>query len=179
MDFQDAAKLVSTTEEERVAESNQVIEKRSRHPIVAGLLIGIRVIMVVGYVLFDWLLKDHFVIAFSVILLLAVVDFWVTKNISGRLLVGLRWWNQVDEDGTSRWIFEALEDHQKVRISYMEMMIFWGVSMATPIVWFGAIFLALLFQGINYIILAIICLVLSAMNLIGFIMCARGLLSVI
>lgn len=29
------------------------------------------------------------------------------KNVSGRLLVGLRWWNQVDEDGKSRWVFES------------------------------------------------------------------------
>lgn len=26
---------------------------------------------------------------------------------TGRLLVGLRWWNQIDEDGTSHWVFEA------------------------------------------------------------------------
>lgn len=29
------------------------------------------------------------------------------QNVSGRLLVGLRWWNQVDEDGKSHWIFES------------------------------------------------------------------------
>lgn len=26
---------------------------------------------------------------------------------TGRLLVGLRWWNQIDEDGRSHWVFEA------------------------------------------------------------------------
>ncbi|GBP74739.1 Uncharacterized Golgi apparatus membrane protein-like protein CG5021 [Eumeta japonica] len=25
----------------------------------------------------------------------------------GRLLVGLRWWNYVDDDGKSHWVFEA------------------------------------------------------------------------
>lgn len=29
------------------------------------------------------------------------------QNVTGRLLVGLRWWNQVDEDGKSQWVFEA------------------------------------------------------------------------
>lgn len=29
------------------------------------------------------------------------------QNISGRLMVGLRWWNQVDDDGRSHWVFEA------------------------------------------------------------------------
>ena len=25
----------------------------------------------------------------------------------GRLLVGLRWWNYVDDDGKSHWVYEA------------------------------------------------------------------------
>ena len=29
---------------------------------------------------------------------------------SGRLLVGLRWWSYVREDGSNDWIFESLED---------------------------------------------------------------------
>ena len=28
------------------------------------------------------------------------------QNVSGRTLVGLRFWNQVDEDGESYWVFE-------------------------------------------------------------------------
>lgn len=31
----------------------------------------------------------------------------VLQNVTGRLLVGLRWWNQIDEDGKSLWVFEA------------------------------------------------------------------------
>lgn len=34
-------------------------------------------------------------------------DFWVVKNVSGRLLVGLRWWHEVQPDGSDRWIFES------------------------------------------------------------------------
>lgn len=33
--------------------------------------------------------------------------FFMYKNVTGRLLVGLRWWNQVDEDGHSHWMFES------------------------------------------------------------------------
>lgn len=29
------------------------------------------------------------------------------ENVTGRLLVGLRWWNQVNEDGHSHWMFES------------------------------------------------------------------------
>lgn len=31
------------------------------------------------------------------------------KNISGRILVGLRWWNEVTEEGESHWKFESLD----------------------------------------------------------------------
>jgi hypothetical protein len=27
--------------------------------------------------------------------------------ITGRLMVGLRWWNYVDDNGKSHWVFEA------------------------------------------------------------------------
>lgn len=35
------------------------------------------------------------------------MDFWTVKNVTGRLMVGLRWWNYVDEDGVSHWVFES------------------------------------------------------------------------
>jgi hypothetical protein len=47
------------------------------------------------------------VTSFVVIVVLLSIDFWTVKNISGRLLVGLRWWNYVDEDGESHWVFES------------------------------------------------------------------------
>lgn len=29
------------------------------------------------------------------------------QNVTGRLMVGLRWWNHIDEDGKSHWVFES------------------------------------------------------------------------
>ena len=48
--------------------------------------------------------------------ILLSADFWLVKNVSGRLLAGLRWWNVVDEtsQNQSTWKFEAWtqEDRQ-------------------------------------------------------------------
>jgi hypothetical protein len=33
--------------------------------------------------------------------LLTTIDFWVVKNVSGRILVGLRWWNEINNEGES------------------------------------------------------------------------------
>ncbi|KAL4685951.1 hypothetical protein H8959_001548 [Pygathrix nigripes] len=47
------------------------------------------------------------------------------QNVTGRLLVGLRWWNQIDEDGKSHWIFEARKacpgDFQKSGLEGLEI----------------------------------------------------------
>lgn len=60
------------------------------------------------YVLFS-LFVNSFVIIFVVTVFLAALDFWVVKNVSGRILVGLRWWNEISEQGDSVWKFEALD----------------------------------------------------------------------
>ena len=48
-------------------------------------------------------------LVFVVCVLLLAFDFWTVKNVSGRLLVGLRWWSDVAEDGGTRWVFESRE----------------------------------------------------------------------
>lgn len=58
---------------------------------------------------------NSFVIIFVVTVLLAALDFWVVKNVSGRILVGLRWWNEINDLGESVWKFESLD--QEVSLS--------------------------------------------------------------
>jgi hypothetical protein len=47
------------------------------------------------------------VLEFVLIVMLLAMDFYTVKNISGRFLVGLRWWNKVNDAGESRWRFES------------------------------------------------------------------------
>lgn len=51
-----------------------------------------------------WLFGEYLEIMYYVCVW---IPFAFLQNVSGRLLVGLRWWNQVDEDGKSRWVFES------------------------------------------------------------------------
>ena len=39
------------------------------------------------------------VLLFILVTILSALDFWVVKNVTGRLLVGLRWWSDYDEKG--------------------------------------------------------------------------------
>jgi hypothetical protein len=52
---------------------------------------------------------QNFVIQFVVTVLLIALDFWTVKNVSGRILVGLRWWNEVSDQGESVWHYESLD----------------------------------------------------------------------
>ncbi len=49
-------------------------------------------------------------LTFIIVVIFSAFDFWFVKNVSGRILIGLRWWNEVKEDGSEAWIFES--DHE-------------------------------------------------------------------
>lgn len=36
---------------------------------------------------------------YEIIIILHAFDFWTVKNITGRLLVGLRWWSEIGKEG--------------------------------------------------------------------------------
>ena len=78
----------------------------SSHPWAAFFHVFFRTSALLVY-LFCSLFTDNFVLVFVVVVLLLAFDFWTVKNVTGRLLVGLRWWNEVKEDGTNVWIFES------------------------------------------------------------------------
>ena len=49
------------------------------------------------------------VMLFIVVTMLGALDFWVVKNVTGRLLVGLRWWSDFDDTGKEIWRFESYD----------------------------------------------------------------------
>ena len=42
---------------------------------------------------------DQEILTFVIVVVLAAFDFWTVKNVTGRLLVNLRWWSEIDEYG--------------------------------------------------------------------------------
>ena len=101
-------------------------------------------------------------------------DFWTTKNVSGRLLAGLRWWNDVKPDGSNEWVFESHEN--ETLINPYESKVFWIVLAIFPLIW-GVFFISCLFSFItrlNWLMVSILALALQGSNLIGYVKCARG-----
>lgn len=80
--------------------------KKLSHPYVTFFHLVFRGLAIITYLLCGWF-SDSFITSFVFVVLLLSADFWTVKNITGRLLVGLRWWNYVDDAGVSHWVFES------------------------------------------------------------------------
>jgi hypothetical protein len=76
------------------------------HPIALVFFVVFRLGALLTYLLGS-IFTDNFTLIFVITILLLAFDFWTVKNVSGRLLVGLRWWNEIQEDGTNKWVFES------------------------------------------------------------------------
>lgn len=68
--------------------------------------IAFRTAALIVYILCGWF-SDSFIASFVTVVLLLSLDFWTVKNVTGRLMVGLRWWNYVDDEGISHWVYES------------------------------------------------------------------------
>jgi hypothetical protein len=63
------------------------------------------------------------------------MDFYYLKNIAGRRLVGLRWWNEVDpQTGDSHWVFESADPETRT-INPTDRRFFWLALYAQPALW--------------------------------------------
>ena len=113
---------------------------------------------------------DRFIIVVVAVVLLCAVEFWIVKNVSGRLLVGLRWWNEIRDDGVSVWKFESAKTP---RTNGFDSRLFWGAQYAAVAVWF-LLGLSLLLQlRISWLLVVAVAFTLSAANLWGYIKCSR------
>merc|ERR1712226_663285 len=142
------------------------------HPQATFFHCFFRASAIVTY-LFGGLITSSFVSRFIFILLLLSADFWTVKNISGRLLVGLRWWNEVDEEGQSKWIFESRSQKSLARnpINTKESTIFWGTLFVFPIVWACYMLYSFASFGWTNLPLILIALALQGANLVGYLRC--------
>ena len=108
-------------------------------------------------------------LVFIIVVILNAFDFWFVKNVSGRILVGLRWWNEVRDDGTEVWIFES--DHEK-RATSIDTTLFWTSLYIAPLFW--AIFLVIELIGLSlmWFLVCLISFVLTFSNTVGYYKCS-------
>ncbi len=123
------------------------------------------------YIFGSWF-TSNFIFTFVICIVLLAFDFWTVKNVSGRLLVGLRWWSYVKEDGSNEWIFESLED--MAEISNVDSRMFWGGLYVAPLCWSLLLIVGVLRLQFEYMPIVIAALVLSFANILGYIKCSSS-----
>merc|ERR1711962_1121293 len=77
---------------------------RIKHPVVTFFHLLFRTLALIAYLLLS-------------------MDFWTVKNITGRIMAGLRWWNYVNDEGDSVWMFESATSESN-KFSRAEIQIF-------------------------------------------------------
>ncbi|XP_054454746.1 Golgi apparatus membrane protein TVP23 homolog B [Anoplopoma fimbria] len=146
-------------------------KKNIKHPLASFFHLFFRVSAVFVYLLCG-LFSSSFIACMVTIILLLSCDFWTVKNITGRLMVGLRWWNQVDDDGRSHWVFESRKG--KKQASDSESRIFWIGLIVCPVLWVVFAFSTLFSFKIKWVPVVIMGVVLQGANLYGYVRCKVG-----
>ncbi|CAD6193577.1 unnamed protein product [Caenorhabditis auriculariae] len=114
-------------------------------------------------------ITDSFIVQFLLILIFLSMDFWTVKNITGRLLVGLRWWSFVDAEGNNHWKFESAKDND--RFPAMDRRVFWLGLVVGPLAWAFFVTTAFLTFKFEWMIVALLGAAMSLANLYGYLRC--------
>lgn len=146
------------------------IISQSSHPVVAIFTIVFKISAVVSFILLDLFCRNEAYVMI-VIILLGAADFWVTKNISGRILVGLRWWNKNNKGiNEEKWIFESKEENTK---TVVDRETFWWSLYINLGIWLVLFIWEVIRFKFIWATISLIMDSLSAVNTYGYIRCSR------
>ena len=161
-----------------------------RHPVAALFHVIFKLFAFLFY-LFGGLFGQDFISIFVAVILLISIDFWVVKNVTGRLLAGLRWSNYIDDFGNSHWIFEnrnakTNQDQSQDKLSSFgeeirntgggtsDASIFWTALIFAPFMWTLFLLISIFRLNIQWFMLVLLASVLSLTNLYGYVRCRLG-----
>ena len=155
-----------------------------RHPMAALFHILFKSLALMIY-LFGGIFGNDFKSTFVAVILLISMDFWVVKNVTGRLLAGLRWSNFIDDDGNSHWIFENKrkasdqdnqddDDNQEAHAQSSDSTMFWFGLISAPTIWTFLVFVSIFKFNVQWLMLVTLAATLSISNLYGYIRCRLG-----
>ena len=115
---------------------------RPSHKMVVLLHSVFKLLAFVIYVGSSFIINS-FIGCFILVMLLLSADFWIVKNISGRLLAGLRWWSIVTEEGNLVWRYESWTPEERQLAQQGESTFFWIVLISQQAAWSLLAFIAL------------------------------------
>ncbi|TKA28135.1 Golgi apparatus membrane protein TVP23 [Salinomyces thailandicus] len=157
--------------------SGQLNWRLSAHPITLVTFLAFRAASLLVYLLGGLIFNGSFVLIFIVTILLLAADFYYLKNIAGRRLVGLRWWNEVDaQSGDSHWVFESAPQPNEPGgklVNSTDKRFFWLALYAQPALWVALAIVAFVRIKFIWLTLVVIALVLTITNTLAFSRCDK------
>ncbi|EUB59990.1 hypothetical protein EGR_05151 [Echinococcus granulosus] len=158
--------------------SSRQIVKRRRLALLCHF--GVRSTALIFYLLCSWF-TTAFIAPVVTLLTLFAIDFWLVKNVSGRLLVGLRWWNSIDlETGTSKWVFESVNSTARgdESVSSRERAsrrsaarLFWLGLLIFPVIWVILVLVAVFSLKLAWCLVAACGCLAGSINAYGYLRC--------
>ncbi|KAL8676365.1 MAG: hypothetical protein Q9186_007108 [Xanthomendoza sp. 1 TL-2023] len=151
----------------------------SSHPITLLCFLGFRISSLLFYLLGS-VFTRNFILVFIITILLLAADFYYLKNIAGRRLVGLRWWNEVEgSSGDSHWVFESQDRSGSAESgapsqNATDKRFFWLALYAQPALWVVlAIVSVVRLLNPIWLSLIVIALILTITNTLAFSRCDK------
>ncbi|KAI0778117.1 Golgi apparatus membrane protein TVP23 [Trametes elegans] len=141
------------------------ILRQSAHPLVLSFLYFFRIAAITVYILSGFFISNYVLSSVIVVVLLAM-DFWNCRNVAGRRLVGLRYWNQVDDDGESYWVFESRDPSRPA--NPIDSKMFWIAVYTFPLLWLALLIVSFLKFNLSFVPIVVLALVFNVTNAIGF-----------
>ncbi|KPA84285.1 hypothetical protein ABB37_02313 [Leptomonas pyrrhocoris] len=139
------------------------------HPIAALFHAVFKIAAVLVYI-FGGTFGMSYVVLLVVTILLLAADFWTTKNITGRILVSMRWRNEVKDDGSTEWLFESSPEADQ-RVNAYDNWFFWVLLIGNFVAW--VVLLLLNLFTLKYLPIKLAAITLAGANLYGYFKCRR------
>ena len=144
--------------------------KKSRNPQVALVTVSLKLLAILFFLFFSIFTSNEALVMITVVLSVAA-DFWYTKNISGRILVGLRWWNTFDQNTQeNKWTFESKNE---IKESNMDRRTFWFSLYGFAGIWVILFVWECFTFNFTWAFLCLISLIISGTNVVGFFRCSK------
>ena len=143
----------------------------SSHPTALIFHFGFRTAALFVYMFFSLLLGSSFVTIFVLTTVLLAVDFWTVKNVTGRYLVGRRWWSDAAPDGTAIWTFEAKPAQYKP--NPVDSKFFWAGLYGYTTIWMVLGVIALLRFNFSWLLVVAFAILMNGTNLLGYLKCDK------
>ena len=143
--------------------------KKSNHPKISLKFISLKLFSIISYILLG-IFTSNDALLMIIILLSGSFDFWFTKNIAGRLLVGLKWDYYVNNNNED--VFR-MDSENEIRNVNMDRLIFWYGNYGNILIWLVLFILEFILLKFVWGSLCLIMVVLSGVNTYNFFRCSK------